>query len=74
MQRLAIEVTGVRAYLQVDPFDPIETTSMGPGYHGEPRLHRAPGLLRAEESCLKLETRALHADMVGNPGNLVPPR
>ena len=74
MPRLAMGVTALRAYLQVDPFDPIETTSMGLDSPVEPSLHRAPGLLRAAQPCRTLQTQALHADMVEKPGNLVTPR
>jgi hypothetical protein len=67
-------VDGIEAYLQVDPVDPIETTSMGLDSPVEPCLHIACGLLRAEQPCRKLETGALHADTVQKPGNLVTPR
>jgi hypothetical protein len=67
-------VDGIEAYLQVDPCDPIETTSMGLDYHVKPCPHTAPDLLRAEQPCRNLETPALHADTVQKPGNLVTPR
>jgi hypothetical protein len=61
-------MAALRAYLQVDPVDPIETTSMGLDSPVEPCPHRAPGLLRAEQPCRKLPTPALHAGTAGKPG------
>ena len=74
MPQLAMRSMVLRVYLQVDPFDPIEITSMGPDYHVEPCLRTAPGLFRAEQPCWKLETPALPADRVEKPGNLVTPQ